>query len=237
MKIYRHINKIAAISFDLDDTLYDNVPIIKRAEHELVTWLAQQFPHQEQASQTHFWRAHKLHAIKQKPQLVNDVTQCRKEALSLGFKTLGIQNTTKQTALIEEAMHIFMHWRNQISVAKNIETLLADLAKKLPLIVITNGNADISQLPIAKYFFTIYAANTTHPMKPAPAMYQAACNKLRIQPTQLLHVGDSVSSDILGARHANCPSAWFNPSHQTRDARTLPDIEINDLEELRCFIS
>lgn len=237
MKIYRQIPKIAAISFDLDDTLYDNVPIINRAEAELIHWLSQQFPQQAEAAQSHFWRQCKHQVIKQNSTLANDVTQCRKAALDFGFASLGVQDDTERAALVESGMQTFMHWRNQILVSTQVETLLADLSKQLPLVVITNGNADISQLPIAQYFTAIYAANTQHPMKPSPAMYYTASKQLGITPEELLHIGDSTSSDILGARNANSPSVWFNPTEQALDARILPDVEINDLEELRFFIT
>ncbi|MCX8649166.1 hypothetical protein J3U21_02305 [Gilliamella sp. B2776] len=39
MHIYRSINKIKAITFDLDDTLYDNSDIVEKSEEEIVKYL------------------------------------------------------------------------------------------------------------------------------------------------------------------------------------------------------
>jgi putative hydrolase of the HAD superfamily len=236
MKIYRNLPTIAAISFDLDDTLYDNVPIILQAEHALVTWLSQQFPQHRQVSDPYFWRQFKALAIKHDPALVNDVTLCRKVALQLGFQHLGVTDKNKRDSLSEEALAHFLHWRNNIPITPTIDDLLQQLSAKFPLVVITNGNANIEHLSIAKYFSAIYAADYANPMKPAPTMYMNACDNLSIHPRQLLHVGDSVSSDVLGAHAANCPSVWFNPHNHPLDARSLPDIEIQALTELVSFL-
>lgn len=236
MKIYRQISTIKAISFDLDDTLYDNVPIIKRAEAELITWLTQYFPHSTEATTVKFWRECKAHAIQQTPALSNDVTKCRFEALMLGFEQLGMKKAEERKELAKHAVDYFLSWRNKISISPEIELLLADLCKQMPLLVITNGNADISQHGIAKHFDKIYAANTQYPMKPAPNMHFNACKHLGIKPQHLLHVGDSIQSDILGARHANCASMWFNPTKQPVASKILPDIEVHDLQALRHFI-
>ena len=39
MKFYRPLKPFKAISFDLDDTLYDNRPIIKKAEKDFIVYL------------------------------------------------------------------------------------------------------------------------------------------------------------------------------------------------------
>ncbi|MCV5262976.1 5-amino-6-(5-phospho-D-ribitylamino)uracil phosphatase YigB, partial [Escherichia coli] len=44
MKFYRRIEPIKAMTFDLDDTLYDNYPVIVRMERELLAWLKHHHP-------------------------------------------------------------------------------------------------------------------------------------------------------------------------------------------------
>ena len=39
MHIYRSMNTIKAITFDLDDTLYDNSDIVEKSEEEIVKYL------------------------------------------------------------------------------------------------------------------------------------------------------------------------------------------------------
>ncbi len=44
MQVFLRPGTIEAISFDLDDTLYDNRPIIAAAEGALLEWLAKEYP-------------------------------------------------------------------------------------------------------------------------------------------------------------------------------------------------
>ncbi len=44
MKFYRRWQPVSALTFDLDDTLYDNRVVIVRAENLLLEWLAARCP-------------------------------------------------------------------------------------------------------------------------------------------------------------------------------------------------
>ncbi|MGU3844167.1 2-haloalkanoic acid dehalogenase, partial [Vibrio diabolicus] len=84
MKFYRRIEPIKAMTFDLDDTLYDNYPVIIRMERELLTWLQQTHPavaHMDKAD----WMQVKKHVLQQRPDLRSDVTLWRLVQLKHGF--------------------------------------------------------------------------------------------------------------------------------------------------------
>jgi 2-haloacid dehalogenase/putative hydrolase of the HAD superfamily len=53
--------------------------------------------------------------------------------------------------------------------------------------------------------------------KPHPAPFQRALEMLSCQPREVLHVGDSRTSDLLGAQTLGIPAMWIN-----RDRRHLP---------------
>ena len=44
MHFYRSTGPIKAMSFDLDDTLYDNRPVIRHVEQQMVLWLHSHHP-------------------------------------------------------------------------------------------------------------------------------------------------------------------------------------------------
>lgn len=54
--------------------------------------------------------------------------------------------------------------------------------------------------------------------KPRPEMFRAALAALGCEPSEVLHVGDSLGSDVIGAGWLGIDVAWVNPAN-----RALPD--------------
>ena len=52
-------------------------------------------------------------------------------------------------------------------------------------------------------------------------------------PSQVLLVGDSLTSDILGANLAGLDACWFNPAQKTNETPARADYEIRDLRQLK----
>ena len=50
---------------------------------------------------------------------------------------------------------------------------------------------------------------------------------------RILIVGDSLTSDILGAKNAGIQSCWYNPSHKPNTTDIKPDFEIEHLSEIK----
>ncbi|MBO6227534.1 MAG: HAD family hydrolase, partial [Shewanella sp.] len=88
MRCYLRPQNIQAISFDLDDTLYDNLPHILNAEAELATFLLQTYP-LSQAWQPHDWRRLKLQLLQQNRELAHDTSAARLATLRQGLIQLG----------------------------------------------------------------------------------------------------------------------------------------------------
>ena len=61
MQFFRPINKVKAMTFDLDDTLYNNEPIIRKAEKALQAHIAKHHPVAAKLSANHWF------ALKNKP--------------------------------------------------------------------------------------------------------------------------------------------------------------------------
>ena len=50
---------------------------------------------------------------------------------------------------------------------------------------------------------------------------------------RVLIVGDSLTSDILGAENAGIKSCWYNPTHKHNSTAIKPDFEIEHLSEIK----
>ena len=56
-------------------------------------------------------------------------------------------------------------------------------------------------------------------------------------PAEAVMVGDSLTSDIKGARNAGLRSVWLNPSHKALTGDAAPDYEIDALEKLPILLA
>ncbi len=140
MKFYRRIAPIMAMTFDLDDTLYDNYPVIVRMERELLSWLQQAHPAVEHMQKAD-WLNIKKRVLLQTPELKSDVTLCRLAQLKQGFLDVGYDAKQAQSAA-EEGLEVALGWRSQFEVPQLSLDVLTQLGKKLPLLAITNGNGN-----------------------------------------------------------------------------------------------
>ncbi|SHI02350.1 HAD-IA family hydrolase [Ferrimonas marina] len=234
LQFYRRLQPVQALSFDLDDTLYDNPPVLKRAEQRLVDWL-QQAISAPLAGDRDFWRLHKNQVASSQPELMQCSTQWRLAALTSGALGLGLASNEAQQ-LAQQAMERFLVWRSDIQVPAENLALLEALAQRYPLAVITNGNADVSRFMPQIPFACVLNAGPDGPQKPAPDLFHRCCQQLGLAPSQLLHIGDHPDTDVAGALSAGCQAVWLNPRPDGRPrpaGARLPTAAVDSLQALR----
>ncbi|WDD99004.1 HAD-IA family hydrolase [Thalassomonas actiniarum] len=234
MKLYRRLQPVKAISFDLDDTLYSNYPVMMAANAGMAAYFAtvpDLQPMLTQCQDINFWFFHRARVLQQQPALKHDVSALRIESYYLGFLAL---NFTPDEARLQAkaAMAEFVLLRSNIDVPPGIHAVLAALAEQYPLVAISNGNVDTRAIGLDGYFQGIYHAGKGIRQKPALDMFALACEQLAIAPGQLLHVGDCGRADIFGAAAAGCQSAWFPTFGVGKPLTVLPDIELTEVGEL-----
>lgn len=244
MKFYRHLAPIKAISFDLDDTLYSNRPVMLSIEKKMVSYFAKRLPAYSMLFNRHYWLPFRQQVIGQQTNISHDVVLLRLESYYLGIKALGINNEmARQQA--QAALDYFIALRSDFTVPQTSIQLLATLSKKMPLIAISNGNVDTQALNISHYFQHIYHAGFQKTndetklllkQKPATDMFNLACQQLAISPSQLLHVGDCGYADIQGALRAGCQTAWLPHYGVGKPLKILPHIEISTITALELLI-
>lgn len=239
MLFYRQLGPIRAMSFDLDDTLYDNHPVIERLEQQVTQWLHQQHP--LTASQPNaWWVSLKRQIAVQDPWLRHDVTQWRFEQIRQGLLQLGYSASLAQQ-VAEETIHEVLRLRNLVDVPPMTHQVLSSLAEKLPLIAITNGNVDVEQIGLSEYFQSVLKAGPDGRAKPYADLFEKASHRLALPARMILHVGDHLVTDVQGAKQNGFQSCWYNDQGLTlrENSRTtvLPDVEIHRLEQLNQLIS
>ncbi|MGV2990394.1 5-amino-6-(5-phospho-D-ribitylamino)uracil phosphatase YigB [Vibrio sp. E150_011] len=234
MRFYRNLPTIKAMTFDLDDTLYDNHPVIERVEQQAAHWLYSKHPISQQWDKAR-WHAFKIELLDAHPELKHDVTKWREQQIVQGLVHLGYDVPQAQQ-VANELIQLVLHWRSDFDVPHETHQVLKVLSQSMPLVAMTNGNVNVEAIGLAPYFSLVLKAGPDGRAKPHADMFDKAAQYLGCERSQILHVGDHVITDVAGAKRHGFSVCWFNDTDQTArvTARltTLPDIEICDLRSL-----
>lgn len=237
MKFYRSLPEIKAMTFDLDDTIYDNRPIIVRVEAQMRQWLTTEHP--ISASQPISWWAKvKRQVASDNPEFKHDVTKWRYAQIETGLRRLGYSDSQAKQAA-ERAISKVLELRSDFTVPQTALDTMQALSKRYPLVAITNGNVDPSRIGLVPYFQLVLKAGPDGRAKPYPDMFEKALvhfAELGIEAKHILHVGDHLKTDVHGAKLSGLQACWFNDQGAAltthKHARVLPDVEIQQLGDL-----
>lgn len=246
MKFYRRLSVIKAISFDLDDNLYNNKPVMQAIEKKMVAYFANvlagtfvKLPCQHQEFNHQYWFYFRKQAIINQPDLAHDVVKVRLITYQLGLLSLGFSSKAALD-IAQAALDYFIKQRSDFTVPQSSKDLLENLSDRYPLVAISNGNVDTKAIGIDHYFTHVYHAGWQKDgqllkQKPANDMFHLACRQLAIKPAELLHVGDCGRADIQGALRAGCQTAWLSCYDVGKPISVLPHIEITSISQLAQF--
>lgn len=232
MQFFRRLHPVRAVSFDLDDTLYDNVPVMLRAEQAVRDFMAKEFP-QTAVWQAQDWLRHRQQIMQANSDLASNMTQLRLTALTEALRHFQVPEH-ELPAAAQAGFEHFMQHRNAVDIAAQTHQCLSQLAERLPLFALSNGNVDVHEIGLGSYFTAIFQPSEQLRGKPFGDMFAAAQAVLPDLAAQhWLHVGDSASADVLGAHRAGWQSAWFTRGlGRTEHLQVLPTMAYSQLPEL-----
>ena len=202
------MNKIKMITFDLDDTLWDNRPTIINAEIETRKWIEDRVGKIKWGDLNDFLNLRK-ELIKKDESIEWDIGKLRKEIFKEKLK--HIRPTSLRNQIVNDAFEIFIDKRHIIKLYDGVEDSLKILSKKYELGVLTNGNADIYRFEIGRYFKFSISSLEAKDNKPNRSHFDKASKKLEgIKFDEMLHIGDHQINDIIGANNLGINTLWFN---------------------------
>lgn len=230
------IRPFYAITLDLDNTLYNNDPIIANAEEQLVLFLKQYHPALSKIEQKDYYIARQITKLIN-PEIYHNVNNWRWESLE---KTLLQSGLSKHDAQLgaDCGIEVIMYWRNKINVSNNTYRVLSVLSSRWPLIAITNGNANPSLFGLKKYFVNVLRAGIDGKAKPHKDLYILASKYFGLSCKYILHVGDNLQTDIKGSIQVGMQACWINQYHSDYkdtvilDKTLLPHLEVSELMAL-----
>ncbi len=230
MIFYRSWHKPLVLSFDLDDTLYDNQPIIDFAEKYTAKLLGIAFLGGKRLFEQDIVQV-KKDLFAENPLLINDVTKTRYLVFKKLLRDFGYHDKA-QDVIVQKMMECFLHVRsNRVQIQKKVIDILYTLKKRYPLIAISNGNMDVKQTSLAGIFEKVYNPNVNVFAKPSADLFNQAIKDYHIAPNMLCHIGDSGYTDILGGLNAGSQTVLVT-SFRVDSYLLLPHVEVKDIEEL-----
>ena len=222
------VNGIRTITLDLDDTLWEILPVIQRAERRLYEWLGENHPALTAMFSQEDLRVLRRQVVEKHSDRVHDLTFLRHTVLTEAADAAGCTNF-----VVEEAFAVFDELRNDVELFPEARPALVALAERFTLIAVTNGNASLEKIGIHDLFHGHVNAAMAGAAKPARPIFDAAVQAGGACAAETLHVGDHPLFDVHGAREAGLRTAWVNRNgDEWPDQYEAPDIEVRHVGEL-----
>ena len=167
-----------------------------------------------------------------------ELKKVSKEEVTIGrfkilFDTLTIKADATQFA--HDYQNLLAKGYFLIEDAKNV---LSTLTKDYRLFAVTNGvsSTAFSRLrgtDTLKYFEEVFVSEDLKAQKPSFEYFSQVFNRIvHFEKESTLLIGDSLTSDILGANIAGIDSCWLNMKSLKNDTKAIPTYEMNEISKI-----
>jgi len=223
---------IRAICFDLDNTLWEIEPVLKRAERILADWLGRRYPRIPERFTTAGMFEVRAALLAEQPHQAHDLSYLRRETIARCAAEVGYKRD-----MAHEAFAVWHGARNQVEPYSEVIPALEELKARFRLATLTNGNADLRLIGLAHHFEVTLSAGALGYAKPDPRAYTALAEALTLKPAEILFVGDEPHADVDGPRTAGMQTVWVNRGGVVwPDALPAADASVTDLAGLRALL-
>ena len=167
------MQSIRAITFDLDDTLWDIGLVIERAEKEIYQWLSTHCPRATAKFSIAEMQQVRANMVDVYPQYSHDLSHLRWLAFEKILSAAGYGS-----AQVDRVFEEFMTLRNTVEFFPDALPALERLSQVYPLASLTNGNADLELIGIRHHFKATVSARDHGVAKPHRDLFHAACESI-----------------------------------------------------------
>jgi 2-haloalkanoic acid dehalogenase type II len=133
---------------------------------------------------------------------------------------------------LELSQLMFDYWEKP-PIFKDSKDFLNSL--NIPIYILSNIDRSDLDKALAYHDINVEDIITSEDVKsykPRPEMFKVALSKFKLNPSEVIHVGDSLSSDVKGAQQIGIPVAWINRKNKKLPENIKPDLVTNSLIEL-----
>ncbi len=164
-----------------------------------------------------------------------EITQStlRTRRFEMFFERLGVPD---QPIPASERYH--SHLRNRTDLVEGAVELLEALQGRVRMMIITNGLKDVQrsrlgQSEIGRFFSDIVISDEVGSAKPDGRIFDASFELMGCpQKSDVLIVGDSLTSDMQGGLNYGIDTCWFNPRKRPNGLGLEVGFEIGRLDSL-----
>ena len=148
------------------------------------------------------------------------------------FNELGINSS-----LYQEAGKVYMnYYRNHWEWIVGAKEAFDKIRSKYDVGLITNGFAETQWKKIKQFEFEemvsqIVISEEVGVMKPHPKIFDHSTDLVEFERSDILYIGDSLTSDVQGGKAAGWKVAWYT-SNPTKEGEKIADLVFDDFDTL-----
>jgi putative hydrolase of the HAD superfamily len=227
------IEGIKAISFDGDGTLWDFDQVMRHSLNCVLTELTQLDPLAATKLDIDTMIEIRNDVAERMKGTVTNLEQVRLEAFRQTLRQVGRPNDI----LAEQLNQIYLQHRfEDIQLYHDVLPTLNALKLKYRIGLLSNGNSYPERCGLDDVFEFVVFSQDHGVEKPDPRIFQIVLGHVGCTPEELLHVGDSLDTDIQGARNAQVQCVWVN-RNQLSPPSTMANVKtITTLTDLLTFL-
>jgi putative hydrolase of the HAD superfamily len=199
------VGRIEAISFDGDGTLWDYERSMRYALREVLSELKKLRPVEAESLTVEEMATDRETAAQNLPGA--SLEQIRLEAFRETLRRLRIE----EEPLALRMNDLYRSFRGKgIELYDDVLPVLRQLEPRFSLGLLSNGNTDPALCGLSDLLSFVVFAHQHGVQKPHPALFEIAVREAGCAKDAMVHVGDSVPDDVVGARSAGILSVWLN---------------------------
>ncbi len=222
--------QIKAISFDGDMTLWDFEKVMRHSLSLALAELRRRVPGQSSSDLTidKMIEIRNSVAAELKGKIVN-LEEIRFHAFKRTVEFVG----DADDALAGDLNTLYLKHRfEDIELYPDVIPTMDFLRRDFSIGLLSNGNGYPERCGLPGRFSFVVFSQDVGVEKPDAGMFFAACKLAGCAPCELMHIGDSLESDVAGVNGIGAVSVWLNRDAKQNDSGIVPDYEIRSLTEL-----
>ncbi len=223
-------NRIKAISFDGDATLWDFEKVMRHSLAITLSELRRRVPDSLAGELTvdEMIRIRNAVAAELRGKTAN-LEDIRFEAFRRTVESINLRDDILAADL--NALYL-RHRFEDIELYPDVIPALEALGRRYRLGLLSNGNGYPERCGLPERFSFVVFSQDFGVEKPSPGIFHEACRQAGCDPAELMHIGDSLETDVAGANAVGAVSVWLNRNRAANGTGIRPDHEVRSLPQV-----